>query len=541
MKNWTIGKRITLGFASVLTLFVTTSIASMAMLKRVKTSEDVIVNQALPSLEKAARIKSAAGEIQIGVLRHILARDPADKAIFETRMGELREKNQRYLDQARALNLSREGKEKLEAIATARSAYVQGRELVLELSRLGKAEEAAQLNKTSLRERYVAFQSAADNFYDWAESSAATAAAEVGHTIHASNTLAAIVSIVGVLVGIMVATTIALGTARALRTISRSLETGAEQTASAASQVAAASHSLAAGASEQAASLEETSASLEEMTSMLRRNAKAADKAKVVAGETRVAAEAGAADMSAMKAAMNDIKDSSSEVAKIVKDIDEIAFQTNILALNAAVEAARAGEAGMGFAVVADEVRNLAQRSAKSAKETASKIESAIAKSVSGVEISARVAQSFDQIAVKTREVDQYVAEIADASEEQSQGVSQINLAVSQMDQVTQSNAANAEESAAAAEELNAQAESVKDSVLMLQRLVGGGNLPSHPIATSMPGGSTGATRAKRARHPAAPESAQPLLKVMEELQTPACAVAETCLTPRQVNQFQDF
>ena len=254
----------------------------------------------------------------------------------------------------------------------------------------------------------------------------------------------------------------------------RKLGESSRHVAAASEQIAASSQSLAEGSSEQAASLEESSASLEELTSMVKRNAKAAAKAKDLAGQTRTAADTGTNDMVEMEAAMNDIRTSSAEVAKIVKDIDEIAFQTNILALNAAVEAARAGEAGMGFAVVADEVRNLAQRSARSAKETALKIEDAISKSERGVQISGRVAASFTQIAGKTREVDQFVAEIALASNEQAQGIQQVSVAVSQMDKVTQSNAATAEEAASASEELNSQAVSVSQTVAELERLVGG-------------------------------------------------------------------
>lgn len=265
----------------------------------------------------------------------------------------------------------------------------------------------------------------------------------------------------------------------------RQLETASVQTAAASHEISGASTALAEGASEQAASLQETSASLEELSSITKRNAENAQKANDLAKQARQSADRGAADMKAMTGAMEAIKASSDDIAKIIKTIDEIAFQTNILALNAAVEAARAGEAGMGFAVVADEVRNLAQRSAQAAKETAGKIEGAIANTAQGVQISGKVAEALNDIVVKARRVDELAAEVSGASHEQSQGISQINLAVGQMDKVTQNNAASAEESAAAAAELNSQAFAMKGAVNELLTLLGdsssteGGNDPT--------------------------------------------------------------
>ncbi|MDB6053361.1 MAG: methyl-accepting chemotaxis protein, partial [Verrucomicrobiales bacterium] len=280
------------------------------------------------------------------------------------------------------------------------------------------------------------------------------------------------------------------GTSRILTSVSSALDEGSVQIASSAHQVSSASQTLAEGASEQAASLEETSSALEEMASMTSRNSENAQKATDLTRQTRAAADKGATEMQTMCAAMDAIKASSNDIAKIIKTIDEIAFQTNILALNAAIEAARAGEAGMGFAVVADEVRNLAQRSAQAAKETASKIEGSITKTGQGVEISSRVTEALNDIVTRVRQVDELVSEVASASREQTQGIVQINMAVSQMDKVTQNNAANAEESASAAEELNAQAATMKESVAQLLQLVDGKNhthFSTKPVAGRVP------------------------------------------------------
>jgi methyl-accepting chemotaxis protein len=279
--------------------------------------------------------------------------------------------------------------------------------------------------------------------------------------------------VVALLVGVTVAFFIIRNSNRVLTTVANALNEGSDQVVSASGQVSSASQTLAEGASEQASSLEESSSSLEEMSSMTKRNSENARKANELAKEARAAADKGVGDMHTMAAAMEAIKVSSDDIAKIIKTIDEIAFQTNILALNAAVEAARAGEAGMGFAVVADEVRNLAQRCAQAAKETSGKIEGAIVKTGQGVEISSKVAAALNEIVTKVRQVDELVTEVAGASREQTDGIAQINMAVGQMDKVTQSNASTAEESAAAAEELNSQARVMKQSVAELLQLVG--------------------------------------------------------------------
>lgn len=274
---------------------------------------------------------------------------------------------------------------------------------------------------------------------------------------------------------------------RPFAAVIRRLDEAAEANTQSSGLIAQNSVTLAEGASEQAASLEETSASLEEISSMAKRNSEGARRANDLTRQTRAAADVGTQDVQAMNRAMDAIKSSSDGIAKIIKTIDEIAFQTNILALNAAVEAARAGEAGAGFAVVAEEVRALAQRSATAAKETADKIDDSVAKSRHGAEVCAKVAVGLQEIATKSRQVDELVGEIATASNEQTQGIEQVNQAVNQMDKVVQASAARAEEGASVAQELISQSTSLQESVEELNKLVGGGQrqrerLPAHSV-----------------------------------------------------------
>jgi methyl-accepting chemotaxis protein/methyl-accepting chemotaxis protein-1 (serine sensor receptor) len=269
------------------------------------------------------------------------------------------------------------------------------------------------------------------------------------------------------------------------------------QIASAASQVSSTSQSLAQGSSEQAATIEETSGVSTEINSMAQRNTENSRTTAEMVTHSQTNFEKTNQALTEMVGAMEGINASSQKISKIIKVIDEIAFQTNILALNAAVEAARAGEAGMGFAVVADEVRNLAQRCAQAAKDTADLIEESIQRSDGGRIKVDQVAVAIRAITAESSKIKVLVDEINLGSVEQSRGIDQINRAIIQMEQVTQSNAANAEESAAAAEELNAQAEAMKDVVESLQDMVNGGSAISHVARNPQPvARKAGATRA---------------------------------------------
>ncbi|MFO1449251.1 MAG: methyl-accepting chemotaxis protein [Opitutaceae bacterium] len=249
---------------------------------------------------------------------------------------------------------------------------------------------------------------------------------------------------------------------------------GSDEISRAARQASAAGNQLADSATTQAASLEETASTMEEMASMTKRNAEGAQEAIGVALGAKTTAESGANQMRAMQAAMGDVQVASREIAKILKTIDEIAFQTNILALNAAVEAARAGEAGAGFAVVAEEVRALAQRCATAARETATKMDDSTSKTELGVKICAEAGGSFAQIEAFVQRLDALVNQIAAASREQSEGVVQVNTSVSSVDTTTQQMAAVAEENAAISEQLRVEADTLTRTVGQLFGLIGG-------------------------------------------------------------------
>lgn len=278
--------------------------------------------------------------------------------------------------------------------------------------------------------------------------------------------------VIGTILAVFLGLIISRSISSALRRIIDNLNAGAEQVTSASGQVSQSSQSMAEGASEQAASLEETSASLEQMAASTRQNADNASQADQMGKEMLTAANQSQDSIRRLVEAINDIQQGAGETAKIIKTIDEIAFQTNLLALNAAVEAARAGEAGKGFAVVAEEVRSLAQRSAEAARNTAELIEASQSKANNGVSVSGEVETVLSAVVDNITRSAQLISEIAAASNEQSRGIDQINQAMAQMDQVTQSNAANAEESASASEELSAQAEELREMVLALTAMV---------------------------------------------------------------------
>jgi methyl-accepting chemotaxis protein len=502
MQRWTVNARLAAGFTSILLVLAGLAVESYSSLH--------LAFSDFTEYRRYARNNNNAAAIQTTYLSMRIA--AKDLVIFRSQ-----EAVQRYGTQkAHLMELLTEGKSRtqdpkiLEKFSRLESSVNEHAKQHGELKsaifggqiaaagevnkRMGVLGKTIEVETEAIEARYLAQQNEAGP----------RMAAELQHT----QSLVTWLGLAAVALGLGLAFIIARSITGPLRQIAESIGAGAEQTVAAAGQVSAASQSLAEGASEQAASLEETSASIEELSSMTKRNADGSRQAKETATATLGSAGTGAGQMQAMQAAMHAIKAASEDITKILKTIDEIAFQTNILALNAAVEAARAGEAGAGFAVVAEEVRALAQRCAAAAKETAAKIEHSVNQSAQGVQISGEVAKSFADIQNRIQQLDKLVGEIATASQEQNLGIGQISTAISQMDKVTQANAANAEETAAAAEELSSQADMQREAVRQLQTLTGTrGAEVTRPASVGGPRGSVSSSpRPVKATAPARPQ-----------------------------------
>ena len=359
------------------------------------------------------------------------------------------------------------------SLAPAVDAYARKAQVFINLIRQIAEEETPSTDPAALTAAGESAREASFKVWD-------TASLELGKLLqlrmddyrHSRNRTAAY-SVAGLLLVAAFVGWMALGMLRPLTAIAMRLGSSADQVTGHSRQVATAGHSVADGVSKQAAALEETGTAMKQMGSMTERNVRTAQQARGLASEAKVAADRGNAAMEKMSVAIEAIQKSAGETAKIIKVIDEIAFQTNLLALNAAVEAARAGEAGRGFAVVADEVRSLAMRSAEAARNTAGMIEQSVQSARCGVEIAVEVGKSLGEITEASNKVNALVGEIAAADGEQARGISQVNLAIDQMGEVTQQNSGNAEESAAAAGLLAAQAEQMRVVVNELTALVG--------------------------------------------------------------------
>jgi methyl-accepting chemotaxis protein len=340
----------------------------------------------------------------------------------------------------------------------------------LALSEPLKAEE----QYPKFLERFEELETEMEKISDEMEKSAELSSTLVSDEIKSLESQILISICIGLGFNFAVSTFITRWIPKPFKLITEQLHMIAEETVRSAAMVSSSSVNLSNSANSQAASTEETSASLESINNNTRKSAENTKNAQSLAVHSKELTDEGEKKMQELATAMSSIQSSSNEISKIIKTIDEIAFQTNILALNAAVEAARAGEAGAGFAVVADEVRNLAQRSAIASQETESKIAQSLASSKNGILITNQVKSNLNKITENIHSMNDLMQEISKASVEESEGIDQVTKAVHQISSLTQANAANAEETSSAATELEAQAERLKENVHELELEVSG-------------------------------------------------------------------
>ena len=423
----TVKKRIALGSIALLVMTAALGLFAMERIRLLNGKSRVLSDGALPSVYLIGRIQVLNQRNYILLHRYCMASETAARVAIDAEIRTNSDSMAGLYKQYEAIPATDAGRVLFDKMKAARSAYIDRRKAFLAEAAASKDGSVYAMLAASLDPTYNRYLASIQELADFDRAGGEETRREIALASKlASRGLWAGLAVV-LAMGIGVALWNIYGITRGLGSIASSLTSGTQRVADAAQEVAAASKAVADGASTQAAALEQTSAALEEMSGMTKETAENARTAKILTGETRTGVDAGWRQVERLREAMAAIRTSSDNIAKIIKNIDEIAFQTNILALNAAVEAARAGEAGLGFAVVADEVRALAHRCASSAQETAAKVQDSIVTSQNGVEIGEAVAASLQEVVAKVKHVDELVAKIAAASSEHSSGIQQVN------------------------------------------------------------------------------------------------------------------
>jgi methyl-accepting chemotaxis protein len=506
MNNLKIGTRLGFGFSLILLLLVAMTSIGILRLSGASAMTDEMINVKI----RDERLISEWGKIiEVNAARTtgaFMVRDPADQKKLEALMAESSGRATQIQDQIGA-NIDDEAlKPMFKQVLDTRKTYTEFRKSVFAAKNAGDLDKATKIYEGEMTQSRILYLGALKSFADKQAASLDASAVDIQQQYQSGRTLLVLLGVAAIVMGVFaawwitrtitqpineavkVAETVSSGDLtsdiqvnsndetgqlmHALKTMNSNLvnivgqvRNGTDLIATASTEIAAGNQDLSSRTEEQASSLEETASSMEELTSTVRFNAENARQANELAISASEIASRGGSVVGEVVNTMGSINDSSRKIVDIISVIDGIAFQTNILALNAAVEAARAGEQGRGFAVVASEVRNLAQRSASAAKDIKGLIDDSVQKVQIGSELVDKAGQTMEEIVQSIGRVTQIMTQISNASEEQSIGIAQVNDAITQMDQVTQQNAALVEQAAAAAESMQEQSAKLADVV----------------------------------------------------------------------------
>ncbi|TCL64773.1 methyl-accepting chemotaxis protein [Hydrogenispora ethanolica] len=477
LKRLKLSAKLILSFLLVSLITLVLGIIGWGGLQRVGENLNQISNNMLPSVQNLLTIESGMNSILAAERSMLIAPNRDEMEFQKNRMTTIWKRIEQCSKEYEPLISLKGERELWVALQSVWSIWKESHEQVVEqalLNTTASKQKALEISYTIARQNFLKSEEILAKLIAMNRQAAKNESSAADNQQRTTSIIIVISIALGLLLSLGLGYFLSTSISKSIKNSVDSLSESATQIAAASTQLSSTSQQLAEGSSEQAAAIQETSTTLEQTSSMVQQNSENTHQAGLLSKQTIEFAERGNHEMEQMMTSMNELKRSSDQIAKIIKVIDEIAFQTNILALNAAVEAARAGEAGMGFAVVAEEVRNLAQRSAQAAKDTAAIIENNIELAAKGVTVSERVQEALVSITQQAKKVNELMEEIVVASQEQSQGIMQVNKAIAQMETVTMSNAAGAEESASAAEELNAQVYNTREIVQQLKGLVDG-------------------------------------------------------------------
>ena len=474
IRNLKIAGKLKVLIVLTLVLLICVGMIGLTYTNSANSQIEELYNQNLISVKDLGIIKGNFIANNSELLEIISSNSTATKHKYINKIEARTKQNAKVMEEYNQIKKNDDVQSLFKEVAKYRLAYRDSRDIVIKIALTGNNQAASNYYHKETTKTLEAYTKSLDNLIELNAN-----AAEKTHSQNkAEANQARIILILTILlssaffafIGMMISNMIT----KPIEHIVSELTHGANEVASTSNQLSNASEQLASGSTQQAEAVQEISASIEESESMVKQNTDNTQQAANIAKTAKSYATQSVSTMNKMMGSISELKTSSDEIGKIIKVIDDIAFQTNILALNAAVEAARAGDAGKGFAVVAEEVRQLAQKSAQATKDTAKIIEQNISLSNENVNLTQNVNENIKQIDTESQKVSGLMDEISVASKEQYQGIEQITKAIKQMELIIQSNATHAEESAEASRELSSQADRVKEIVNMLITMIDG-------------------------------------------------------------------